>query len=53
MGLTVGQTSNQTRIWVDKPLLNKVKNANPETRGMTYAGVTDWALRKQLKRKGA
>ena len=53
MGLTQVQTNNQTRIWVDIPLLNEVKEAYPEIKGMTYTGVTDWALRKLLQIKEA
>jgi len=39
----------QTRVWIDKELLKRLKNAFSETKGMTYSGLVDWALRYLLK----
>ena len=38
----------QTRVWVEKELLNNLKDAFTETKGMTYSGLVDWALRYLL-----
>lgn len=34
-----------TRIYADRKLLDDLKKAYPETRGMTYTGLVDWLMR--------
>jgi len=41
---------DETRIWVNLKLLDDVETAYPETKGMTYTGRVEWALRKLLTR---
>ena len=42
-----------TRIYADRQLLEEVKTAYPEAKGMTYTGEVEWALRKLLHLKEA
>jgi hypothetical protein len=44
---------DQARIYADRTLLNQVKEKYPETGGMTFTGIVDWALRKLLQAKEA
>jgi len=37
-----------SRIEVARSLMDQIKEAYPESKGMTYAGLVDWALRKLL-----
>jgi hypothetical protein len=46
-------STEETRIYTDKDLLTKVKEKYPETGGMTFTGIVDWALRKLLQAKEA
>jgi len=43
--------TNTTRLWMEKKLLDQVRNRFPETKRMTYTGLVDWALRKLLENK--
>jgi hypothetical protein len=36
------------RLNVDDALLNEIQTKYPETAGLTYTGVADWALRKLI-----
>ena len=40
---------SKSRIYVSKKLVDNVKTAYPETKGLTYTGTIDWALRKLLE----
>jgi len=40
-----------SRLQVEKQLLNELRKSYPETKGMTYTGIVDWALRKLLTLK--
>jgi len=37
------------RIWANRSLIDKIKGVFPETKGLTYSGVVDFALRLLLK----
>jgi len=43
----------ETRVYVSEKLLKEVKQEFVETKGMTFTGVVDWALRYLLKLKQA
>ena len=42
--------SNLARLEVDEKLLDQIKEAYPEMKGLTYTGLVEWALRKVLGR---
>jgi hypothetical protein len=47
------QAVDEARIYADKALLNQLKEKYPETGGMTFTGLVEWAIRKLLEIKGA
>lgn len=42
----------ETRTYADIELLKKLTEAYPETVGMTYKGLVEWAIRKLIVEKG-
>ena len=43
----------EIKVRVERELLEKLKEKFPETKGLTYTGTVDWALRVLLKFKEA
>ena len=42
------QVTDESRIYADRKLMEQLKAKYPETQGMTYTGLIEWALRKLL-----
>ena len=45
------ETDPEKRVYANAKLMQNVKQEYPETKGMTYSGLVEWALRKLLTLK--